>query len=174
MKWACSASGTTYCRIRPSSEKIITFTYSQSLTIWTSAFTPFFILEVFSLFFCLTCRPKWNYVLIGYHLFDKIKPCIKQDEGTCLFLRATCQSYLIICSSFKEDGVDWRSRYSAYESVWKRMLVIFFFFFRILHFWLCVIFSLYIRCGLDSFTILDLLFYYYFNVTCKAHLNIFI
>ena len=43
-----------------------------------------------------------------------------------------------------------------------------------LHFWLCVIFSLYIRYGLDSFTILDLLFYYYFNVTCKAHLNIFI
>ena len=32
----------------------------------------------------------------GYHLFDKIEPCIKQDEGTCLFLRATCQSYLII------------------------------------------------------------------------------
>ena len=42
----------------------------------------------------------------GYHLFDKIEPCIKQDEGTCLFLRATCQSYLIICSSFNEDGVD--------------------------------------------------------------------
>ena len=31
-----------------------------------------------------------------------------------------------------------------------------------------------IRYGLDSFTILDLLFYYYFNVICKAHLNIFI
>ena len=52
----------------------------------------------------------------------------------------------------------------------KRMLVIF----RILHFWLFIIFSLYIRYGLDSFIILDLLFYYYFNVTCKAHLNIFI
>jgi len=37
-----------------------------------------------------------------------------------------------------------------------------------------VIFSLYIRYGLDSFIILDLLFYYYFNGTCKAHLNIFI
>ncbi len=36
----------------------------------------------------------------------------------------------------------------------KRMLVIF----RILHFWLCVIFSLYIRYGLDSFIILDLLY----------------
>ena len=47
-----------------------------------------------------------------YHLFDKIKPCIKQDEGTCLFLRATCKSYLIICSYFNEDGVDRRSRYS--------------------------------------------------------------
>ena len=45
-------------------------------------------------------------MLIGYHLFDKIKPCVKQDEGTCLFLRATCQSYLIIRSSFNEDGVD--------------------------------------------------------------------
>ena len=44
---------------------------------------------------------------------DKIKPFIKQDEGTCLFLRATCQFCLIICSYFNEDGVDWRSRYSA-------------------------------------------------------------
>ena len=35
-------------------------------------------------------------------------------------------------------------------------------------------YSLYIRYGLDSSIILDLLFYYYFNVTCKAHLNIFI
>ena len=42
-----------------------------------------------------------------------MKPFIKQDEGTCLFLRATCQFYLIICSYFNEDGVDWRSRYSA-------------------------------------------------------------
>ena len=50
------------------------------------------------------------------------------------------------------------------------MLVIF----RILHFRLCVIFSLYIRYGLDSFIILDLLFYYYFNGTCKVHLNVFI
>ena len=51
------------------------------------------------------------------------------------------------------------------------MLVIF----RILHFFLfCAIFSLYIRYGLDSFIIFDFLFYYYFNVTCKAHLNIFI
>ena len=52
------------------------------------------------------------------------------------------------------------------------MLVFFFF----LEFYIfdCVIFSLFIRYGLDSFTILDLLFYYYFNVTCKAHLNIFI
>ena len=40
-------------------------------------------------------------------LFDKIKPCIKQGEGTCLFLRATCQSYIIICSYFNEDGVDY-------------------------------------------------------------------
>ena len=38
-------------------------------------------------------------------LFDKIKPCIKQDE-TSLFLRATCQPYLIIYSYFNEDGVD--------------------------------------------------------------------
>ena len=42
-----------------------------------------------------------------------MKPFIKQDEGTCLFLRATCQFYLIICSYINEDGVDWRSRYSA-------------------------------------------------------------
>ena len=42
-----------------------------------------------------------------------MKPVIKQDEWTCLFLRATCQFYLIICSYFNEDGVDWRSRYSA-------------------------------------------------------------
>ena len=48
------------------------------------------------------------------------------------------------------------------------MLVIF----RILHY--CVIFSLYIRYGLDRFIVLALLFYYNFNGTCKAHLNIFI
>ena len=29
-----------------------------------------------------------------------------QDEGTRLFLRATCQSYLIICSYFNED-LEW-------------------------------------------------------------------
>ena len=46
--------------------------------------------------------------------------------------------------------------------------------FRILHFLPCLIFSLYIRYGLDSFIILDLLFYYCFNGTCKVHLNVFI
>ena len=38
-------------------------------------------------------------------LFYKIKPCMKQDE-TCLFLRASCQPYLTICSYFNEDGMD--------------------------------------------------------------------
>ena len=45
---------------------------------------------------------------------------------------------------------------------------------QIFFFLTLVIFSLYIRYVLDGFIILDLLFYYYFNVTCKAHLNIFI
>ena len=72
------------CRIRILSDNLITFKYSL---------TKFLVY-----FFCLSCRPKLNYALIGYNLFDKIKPCIKHDEGTCLFLRATCQSYLIICS----------------------------------------------------------------------------
>ena len=99
------------CRIRIPSDKIITFSIlspSEHRLLPFSSFTKFLVY-----LFCLSCRPKWNCVLIGYHLFDKIKPCIKQNEGTCLFSRATCQSYLIICSYFNEDGVNWRSRYLA-------------------------------------------------------------
>ena len=43
-------------RIRIPSDKLITFKYS--LTIWTSAFTLFFIHEVFSLFFLLKFSAK--------------------------------------------------------------------------------------------------------------------
>ena len=99
------------CRIRIPSDKIITFSIlspSEHRLLPFSSFTKFLVY-----LFWLSCRPKWNCVLIGYHLFDKIKPCIKQDEGTCLFLRATCQLYLVICSHFNEDGGDWRSQYSA-------------------------------------------------------------
>ena len=45
---------------------------------------------------------------VNWLLFIRQNKAQKQDEGTCLFLRATatCRSYLIICSHFNEDGVD--------------------------------------------------------------------
>ena len=73
------------CRIRIPSDKIITFNILASFEhrlLHFSLFTKYLVH-----FFCLRYRPKWNYVYI-VHLFDKINPLIKLDEGTRLVYRA--------------------------------------------------------------------------------------
>ena len=59
-------------------------------------------------------------MLIDCNLFDKMKPCIKQDDGTCLFLRATCQSYLI-SSSYSIMKIEWTEDHDIQLN--KKMLV---------------------------------------------------
>ena len=102
------------CRIRIPSNKIITFKYS--LTIWTSIFTLFFIHEVFISFFLLKLSAKMK-LHVNCVTFLRQNKALYKAGWRNLFLRATCQCYLIICSYFNEDGVDWRSQFSPCERI---------------------------------------------------------
>ena len=97
-------------RIRVPRDKIITFKYS--LTIWTSIFTLFFIHEVFSSFFLLKLSAKMK-LHVNWVTFLRQNKALYKAGWRNLFLRATCQCYLIISPYFNEDGVEWRSRFSA-------------------------------------------------------------